>query len=518
MNTFTLYEKNSTTKDALDLREIGSLSNPGSASWDGIIDDQHPYQRVPHTAVHVNILRTVGTSAKPYFLSEYGIGSSLDLVKMTRFYEQLNAEHAEDAQWYRQRLDWFLADWKKWNMEDIFASPEDYFAKCLARMGEQRKLGLNAIRSNPNVIAHSMTGTTDCGDAGEGVIDLFRNLKPGTVDGIYDGWYPLRWCTFVEPVNVYRGGSVHLEAVLANEDVLQAGEYPVRVQLVGADNIIVYDKVITATVPDPKTEPPFALKIFSEDVVVDGPTGDYRFLVNFQKGGAAMGGDIPFYVFDKADMPAVESEVVMLGEDAELMQWLQGRGIKVRAFSDEPQTKREVILVTAQAASADVKVFRNLAGHIARGSTAIYLSPIGQIPLKNKGSVAGMPSWLYHKDEWCKKHPIFDGLQSGDLMDYTFYREVIPDAAWLGQEVPAEVVAGAINTSLDYSAGLFVAVHKLGAGRFILNTLLIRENVLHNPVAERLLRNMLNYGAEDLNKPLVSVPDGFDTQLQAMGL
>jgi hypothetical protein len=525
-NTFLRYDKNSAVKDSLDIQEIGSLSNPDSLIWNGMMDDQHPYQRVPHTVNQINILRTVGTSAKPYFLSEYGIGSSLDLAKLARFYEQLNAEHAEDAQWYRQRLDWFLADWKKWNMENTFASPEEYFARCLARMGEQRKLGLNAIRSNPNVIAHSMTGTTDCGDAGEGVIDLFRNPKPGTYDAIYDGWYPLRWCTFVEPVNLYRGSSVHLEAVLVNEDVLAGGEYPVRVQLVGPDNFIAYDQVITVMVPDPVTEPPFARLVWSKDVVVEGPGGVYRFLVAFQKGGAAMGGDIPFYVFDPTDMPAVKTKLLLWGDDPELGQWLQKNNIKARKTAGEKQTGREVILVSGSQPDSD-EAFRDLTTRIARGSTAIFLSSsvfakgdqaFAYVPLKNKGSVAGMPSWLYHKDEWCKKHPIFDGLQSGDLMDYTFYREIIPDTAWVSQDPPAEAVAGAFNTSIDYSAGLMVAVHKLGAGRFVLNTLLIRENVLNHPVAERLLRNMLIYGAGDLEIPLADVPDGFDEQLQAMGL
>ena len=37
-------------------------------------------------------------------------------------------------------------------------------------------------------------------------------------------------------------------------------------------------------------------------------------------------------------------------------------------------------------------------------------------------------------------------------------------------------------------SGLFTAVHEFGAGRFIINTLLIRENLGPNPVAERLLR------------------------------
>ena len=128
-----------------------------------------------------------------------------------------------------------------------------------------------------------------------------------------------------------------------------------------------------------------------------------------------------------------------------------------------------------------------------------------------------MPSWLYHKDEWAKTHPIFDGLPAGGLMDYTFYREIIPDAAWVGQEPPAEAVAGAINTSIDYSAGLMVSVHKLGAGRFILNTLHIRENLGAIPAADRLLRNMLRYAARDVGKPPADLPADFDTQLKAMG-
>ena len=102
-------------------------------------------------------------------------------------------------------------------------------------------------------------------------------------------------------------------------------------------------------------------------------------------------------------------------------------------------------------------------------------------------------------------------------MDYTFYREIIPDVAWVGQDAPAEVVAGATNTSIDYSAGLMVSVHTLGAGQFILNTLQIRENLGRNPVADRLLLNMLRYAARDAGKPLAELPADFDAQLKALG-
>jgi hypothetical protein len=544
-STFHPYDKGRVIGDPTETREvIGSLANPGSMVWEDVVSDQHPYQRVPHTAGIIRTLRTVNGGKTPVFISEYGIGSSLDLVKMTRDYEQLRAEHVEDARWYRAKLDQFMADWKRWNLQDTFASPEDYFGRCLARMGQQRALSLNCIRANPNCVGHSMTGTTDCGDAGEGVLTLFRQLKPGTVDAIFDGWYPLRWCLFVEPVQVYRGKPAHFEAVLANEDVLKPGKYPARVQVVGPDAQSIFDKTITVTIPDPaaRPQPAFALPVFAEDVVIDGPPGKYRFLVTFQQGAAAAGGQAEFYVGDPAELPAVQAEVVLWGEDPALAKWLADQGVRTRPFSPLPRvgdgpgamepraetvSKREVILASAvPPAPGGAVAFADLARRIARGSTVVFLSPAvfakgdqpaAWVPLAGKGSLAGLPSWLYHKDEWAKNHPIFEGLPAGDLMDYTFYREIIPDTAWVGQDPPAEVVAGAINTSIDYSAGLLVCVHSLGAGRFILNTLQIRENLGQNPAADRLLVNMLRYAARDVAQPPVDLPTDFEGQLKILG-
>ena len=99
------------------------------------------------------------------------------------------------------------------------------------------------------------------------------------------------------------------------------------------------------------------------------------------------------------------------------------------------------------------------------------------LPLARKGDFAGLPSWLYHKDEWAKRHPIFDGLPAGGLMDYTFYRELIPASAFTELDPPAEAVAAGIDASCGYSSGLLVAVYPLGAGEFILNSLQIRDNL-----------------------------------------
>jgi hypothetical protein len=505
---------------------LGSLANPGSVEWEDVVTDQHHYPRVPQTAATTQGLRTMTGGGVPLFLSEYGIGSAVDLWRTTRHFERLGKTEVEDARFYRDKLDRYLADWTRWKLDELYARPEDFFSESLRKMAGQRTLGLNAIRANPDIVGYSLTGMNDHVSCGEGLTTTFRELKPGTVDALFEGLAPLRLCLFAEPANVYRGTRVRCEAVLANEDALTPGDYPVRLQIVGPNLQRIVDRVVTVTVPavgwvsrpDPREsgnegsgdpsdenashrlhEPPLATTFFSEDIAIDGPSGRYRFLATFERGGAATGGETEFYVADPAEMPPVTAQVVLAGEDAELAKWLGEHGIRCRQFAAGEAASREVLLVSKAPPDWD-----ELWRRVERGATAVFLSPdvlrkgeqpLGWLPLENPGTATPIRGWLYLKDEWAKRHPIFDGLPSGGLMDYTFYREIIPDTVLVGQDAPAEAVAGAIKASQDYSSGLMVAVHRHGSGRFILNTLLIRENLGSHPVAERLLRNLLNFGA-----------------------
>jgi len=513
---------------------LGSLANPGSVQWEDVVADQHHYPRVPQTAATTQGLRTMTGGELPLFLSEYGIGSAVDLWRTTRHFERLGKTEVEDAQFYRDKLDRYLADWTRWKLDELFARPEDFFSESLRKMAGQRTLGLNAIRANPNIVGYSLTGMNDHVSCGEGLTTTFRELKPGTVDALFEGFAPLRLCLFAEPANVYRGTRVRCEAVLANEDALTPGEYPVRLQIVGPNLQRIVDRVVTVTVPGTNrsrnreisvfettqdariltnsatsdansatnegiaSSIPFAIPFYSEDVAIDGASGRYRFLATLERGGAATGGETEFYVADPAEMPPVTSEVVLAGDDAELAKWLGDHGIRWRQFSAGDTASREVLLVAK--APAD---WEELWRRVERGASAVFLSPdvlkkdeqpLGWLPLENPGTATPIRGWLYLKDEWAKRHPIFDGLPSGGLLDYTFYREILPDTVLVGQDAPAEAVAGAIKASQDYSSGLMVAVYRHGAGRFILNTLLIRENLGSHPVAERLLRNLLNFG------------------------
>ncbi len=195
--------------------EFGTLANPGSEKWESVLGDQHPYQRVPHTASVIGFLRTVNGGQNPIFVSEYGVGSAVDLWRVTRHYERLGKDHVEDAQFYRDKLDRFMVDWDRWRMDECFARPEEFFAQSMRQMAAERLYGMNALRANPSLVGYSLTGTVDQGMSGEGLFTTFRELKPGTIDAMFDAWAPLRFCLFPQPVHVYRGATMKLEALLA---------------------------------------------------------------------------------------------------------------------------------------------------------------------------------------------------------------------------------------------------------------------------------------------------------------
>jgi hypothetical protein len=196
-----------------------------------------------------------------------------------------------------------------------------------------------------------------------------------------------------------------------------------------------------------------------------------------------------------------------------------------------------------------------LAGRITRGSAVVFLTPDSLIdataadagsakspplaagiglPLRwaplapsSRPTLVPVHNWYFRMDQWAKPHPIFEGLPAGGIMDYAFYRDILSDRLLDMAESPLESVCGAVQTSVivwgnrspfqEPEAGLMLSIHQSNAGRFIVNTLRIRENLGTVPAAERLLRNTLNYAARDLAQPLAPLPKDFDQQLHTFG-
>ena len=180
---------------------IGSICNPGSSAWEHLLGaegseapdvkglrggylegagDAHYYPPIPLSADSIRFFRTLGADTKNVFLSEHGNGGEVDAIRVVRLYEQAEARpDLEDYVQYRSEAEKFMADWERFGMDSMFTSPGDFMLQSQRVQAEQRLVGLNAIRSNPNLCGYSLTGLCDQGMTAEGLWTTFRELKPG---------------------------------------------------------------------------------------------------------------------------------------------------------------------------------------------------------------------------------------------------------------------------------------------------------------------------------------------------
>lgn len=129
---------------------------------------------------------------------------------------------------------------------------------------------------------------------------------------------------------------------------------------------------------------------------------------------------------------------------------------------------------------------------------------------------------LYHKENVAKPHPIFAGLQGyGSMLNWYYWGEVWPHYIFRGQDTPAEVHAAAFATGYStpggYASGLLMSEYRLGAGRFILSTFPVLEHLDEHPAADRLLLNLVQYGAEFAKGPTAPLPGSFQSLLSQIG-
>lgn len=531
--------------------DIGSLSNPGSSQWEyqwgkegprgpvvamkypsGLgVGDFHFYPGVPPTPESDHFLRTLGEDSKPVFLSEYGIGSLMDVVHDNRMYEQIGADpELEDYGLMRSMAQNFLKDWERFGLEGVYPFPENMLADSQRLMGQHRLHGFDLIRANPKLCGFNLTGMLDHAMTGEGVWRFWRDWKPGVMDDMRDGWAPLRWSLFVEPLHTYVGRHLRIEAILANEDVLKPGDYPARFQIYNSQRMV-WERRTSARIPQPAAGEygPLAVPVLSEEIRLNAPAGVYNFAASMEVGGSPAGKPLEFYLSDPPQK--LTQSVTIWGLDDKTEKWLEALGVKCHQFDNRMPSRREIILVgNVSAKGAQLSDWRELALRAARGSVIVFLSQfafksgadsVRWLPLEKKGRCYKFDDGLYHKECVARAHPIFEGLPSKGILNWYYYGPVWPHYLFDGQETPNEVVAAAFAvgypTPGGYASGILLGWYRFGGGRFILNTFPLLENFDTHPAAGRLLINLINYAAQFVRQPLAAVPADFDRQLKAIG-
>ena len=535
--------------------QIGSVCNPVSTQWEyawgvenpnyqgtakngpwgGYFEgagDAHVYPSTPHTPAIEAGIRNLGRDTKPVFLSEYGIGSLMNAIRELRHYEQSGANpEFDDFKYFKHTEEKLTADWVRFGMDGVYAFPEEMLRASQELHGRQRQLGFSLIRSNPRICGYNLTGLLDHGYTGEGLWTFWREFKPGIMEILQEGWAPLRWCLFVAPMHAYANRPLKLEALLANEDTLAPGTYPVWLRVLGPKGVA-WEKKLDMVVPQPAADEdgPLAIPVFSEEVVIAGPTGQYTFAATLERGGAPAAGRLMFHV---SEAPKAEKSmaVVTVGVDLRVQAWLKSQQVRVGPLEEANAGARQVILVGNEAAALTPAGRMELLRRVARGSVVLFLDPavfqkdkdpVGWLPLKTKGRLTHFSDWLYHKECVAGRHPFFEGLAPAGIMDWDYYGPLITNRFFEGQDTPEDVAAAAFaichsSRPDGYAGGVMLGAYSLGAGKIILNTFSLLDQVDKHPAADRLLLNLLSYAAETTQSPPAPTPDNFDALMKEMG-
>ncbi len=534
--------------------EVGSVSNPGGTQWEAVwgkeapgakheamgdfqsppgSGDFHLYPKVPQSPEVNQMMRTLGEGGKPVFLSEYGIGSMMDVLHEARMYEQAGIRSDDEGFVLLQSMARrFSADWSRFGMDVVYPNPETMLRLSQEAMARHRLLGFNLIRSNPKICGFNLTGMLDHAMTGEGLWRYWRDWKPGAFDAVQDGWAPVRWCLFVEPAHTYVGRPVSLEAVLANEDAVRPGEYPVQFRVWGPDGAA-WTRDTQISVPEEKAgeDGPLALPVLKEQVILKATAGTYKLVPFIPNGIAPPETSWEFYLSDPASLPHVGRTIATWHLPASVESWLTSKGVTVTPLKSTHLEERSVILVGDVSNNPPpASDWRELATRMATGSTVVFLSPkafaqgpqsTAWLPLANKGHLYEFHDWLYHKECVAKRHPVFEGLQGEGILDFYYYGPMIPTYLFDGQDAPSEVVAAAFaagySTAGGYASGILLGSYKFGTGQFLLNSFPILDHVDKHPVADRLLLNLIRYASENATGASSALPPNFQVRLKEIG-
>ncbi len=520
--------------------KIGSVSNPGSGEWEpvwgvegqdapevdktlnwepgGYLDragDAHFYSAFPMSKKYKHQLRTIGEGTRPVFLSECGIGSMFNAIEELRGFDRLNVpDDLFDRNYIRGMAEKFTANWKLYSMDDVYPFPVDFFRDSYKRHSEQRRLLFDMIRANPKYCGYNLTGLLDHALTGEGLWSFWRRWKNDIVEVLEDGWSPLRWCLFVSEMHGYAGQPIEIEAVLANEGVLNQGSYPVIFRIWGANSGVVWEKSSRVNVPDTGD---FALPVIKEKVTLDLPTGEYIFSADIENGGAPTGDRLKFNITKSSDIPHAEGTVYCWGLDENILTFLTNQGYTCLPYiSDVTEIENKVILVgDIPYSETNQECWKLLRRKIDAGAIAVILSanPFrkdgatpGETPWEVLPENAELPwgdllisrgihDWLYHHDCVGKRHPIFNGLQSGGILDWNYWGAVVGHAWFDMPDSSCEVVAAGFAVGYccegGFNSGVLIGKQQCGKGSLIFNSLPVLNFIGKHPVADRLLINMV---------------------------
>ncbi|WP_282135247.1 glycoside hydrolase family 2 protein [Seonamhaeicola maritimus] len=454
------------------------------------------------------------------YISELGYGSTPDLISNIKEFETKGNPIVAPSIYHKELNDGYITALKKVGFDEIYPNVQDFYLEQQKMHGIANKRMIEATRLNDVVegyCVHALVG----GDwvIGAGLLDLWRNPKTlvydMTMEANQEQITPIR----ILPRNVYAEKGAQLEVYgvseLANEEVT------VSVKIISENGNEVYNKVFDKVFKN-------GISTFLMDQLnTNNWKGAHTVQVEVKNvsGKVISNNNQSFDVFSKEQLTIPKAKIAVMDFDNKLTSFLDEKGIEFIPF--RPDLDKNISVLVGMTGKKDAKYrasVESLRRYAQEGGYVVFFEVLGEqmggpedpIILKDTATeVLPLGAQMFGKwptrGGWAAKshvvtnHPVFKGLPTEMIM-HGVYENVHPDVALAKQE--GNYIAGLIGydhfPNKDRMRRHFIGPGEVwwaadvmetpfGNGKMLLSTLRIIEFLDKDPVAEKLLYNIINY-------------------------
>jgi len=445
------------------------------------------------------------------FVSELGYGSLPDLVDNNdRFKRQGNA--LAPAYRYHKRL----AGGQERMLEesgfkDLYPDMRRFYLDQQAIHGAANRRMIEAVRSNPEVDGYCIHALV-AGDwiMGAGLLDLWRNPKSYAYEGTKAANQARILSIRLKPRNVYAERGTKLEVTGINE--LQAAQARLHIDIVSASGDRVFQEEI-----ETRWESGVS-RLFEKGLDTKKLQGNYtvKARISSQRGTVLSENAYAFDVFARDELRTPKARIAVLDMTGPLSSFLKKSRIDFSRFDASTAPSTPVLVANTRARNAaQRRRFRLLKQFVEQGGTAVYLKATDKAFRRNASNQVQSATFPFSAQVqaaqglWTciphlvREHPIFKGLPANTMMrdvyENVWARQTLQNLG--GKALVASIGFAwfSYEHKLHYSGpgaawwGADLALVPLGKGRCIVSQLRIVENLGRDPVADKLLRNLIAF-------------------------
>lgn len=459
-------------------------------------------------------------NGKMSYVSELGYGSTPDLSINNPLFEIKGNPIVAPTIYHKKMADEAEIALKKVGFDDIYPNIQDFYLEQQKMHGIANKRIIEATRSNSSVAGycvHALVG----GDwvIGAGLLDLWRNPKTLVYDLTKAASQEQIVAIRILPRNIYAEKGAKLEITGISELETMAANFSIKIK--SEKGKTVFSKTLN------KNFEQGISTLFTDKLSTEKLKGSYSVNVSVtdKSGKVITTNSQSFDVFTAKQLQVPETKIAVLDPANSIIPFLKKEGVEVVPFSisidintlvlvgkaakQNPTYKEEVEAVREFVKKGGYAIFLEVPGTIIRGlhvgrelnEIETDVLPFGaelHSPWVTLGGWAGKPHIV-------TDHPVFTGLPTEIIM-HGVYENVHPKVSMSKQK--GKYIAGMIG--YDHFPNMDIMVRHYNGpgdtwwaadvleapmekGTMLLSTLDLLSHLGRDPVAEKILYNMIEF-------------------------